>query len=116
MQARIARRPTPTSEIDAEFPFSAISRAIRRTWLAVSITRSGISAAYLLANCIALERAAFSSAESFGNAKCCHHFVEGSRVFIDQEEQFVLQLLPLHRPFAEIVEPVIPAALSRRRD
>src|SRR5437867_513281 len=68
MHARIAQIPTPTSEIEFGFPFSAIPASNSYDFDAVSITFSGISAAYFVADSTAAARDAFSSADCFGNA------------------------------------------------
>src|SRR6266478_1682383 len=66
--ARVARAPTPTSETEFGFPFSTISQSSWYDFDAVSITLSGTLAAYFVADSIAAERAAFSSADSLGKA------------------------------------------------
>src|SRR6266567_3651211 len=66
--ARVAQTPTPTSEIEFGFPFSAISASNSYDFDAVSITFSGIAAAYFVADSTAAARDAFSSADCFGNA------------------------------------------------
>src|SRR5438128_1863964 len=68
MHARIAQIPTPTSEIEFGFPFSAISASNWYDFDTVSITFSGISAAYFVADSTAAARDAFSFADCFGNA------------------------------------------------
>ena len=68
MHARVASAPTPTSEIETGFPFSAISASNAYDFDAVSMTFRGTSAAYFVAASIAAERAVFSSADSFGSA------------------------------------------------
>src|SRR3984893_13154387 len=67
MHARVASPPTPTSEIDFGFPLSAISASSSYDFDAVSITLSGISAAYFVADPIAAARTFFSSSDPFGN-------------------------------------------------
>src|SRR5437879_13713880 len=68
MHARIAQIPTPISEIEFGFPFSAIPASNSYDFDAVSITFSGISAAYFVADSTAAARDAFSSADCLGNA------------------------------------------------
>src|ERR1043166_5547298 len=67
MHARVAPAPTPTSEIDAGFPFSAISASSAYDFAEVSITFNGISAAYFVADSIDAARAFFSSSDPLGN-------------------------------------------------
>src|SRR5207249_7832594 len=68
IQACTARRPTPTSEIEAGLPLAAISAKRSYAFDAVCIIRSGTSAASLLPACIAAVRADLSLAEPLGNA------------------------------------------------
>src|SRR5207249_2399991 len=68
MHARVARVPTPTSEIETGFPLSAISASKAYDLDAVSMTFRGISAACLVASSMVVARVAFSSADSLGNA------------------------------------------------
>src|SRR5438874_13286962 len=68
IHARVASAPTPTSEMEAGFPFSAISASNAYDFDAVSITFKGTSAACFVATSIAAQRAVFSSADTFGSA------------------------------------------------